>query len=90
MRTSEKIPEQLSEWITAQAKIKITVIERWMTVDQRIVTVISFDSQGSRIEVRSNLKGIYQVELEDATLTVEESRLIAAKPDNSWVVFERI
>jgi hypothetical protein len=92
MASSSEAFEKFEMWRKSKTSLTVTVIVEGKTADVLMGRIFGVDSEASQVGLSNPLvmHSALCFDVEDASFSIEESRLVATRNESDWVIFEEI
>lgn len=92
MASSSEAFEKFEMWRNSKTSLKVTVIVGGKTTEVLMGRIFCADSDASQIGLLNPLVMHSSVafDVEDASFSIEESRLVATRNESDWIIFEEV
>ena len=88
MNSSPEAFEKFSIWKSLKTPLKVTVIVGGQLECVLSCIIFGVDEEASQVGVSMGRHSAEALDLEDATFSVEASRVVATRNESDWIVFE--
>ncbi len=90
MASSSEAIEKFDMWRKTKTSLKVTVIVGGKTTEVLMGRIFGVDSEAWQIGLSNPLvmHSAVAFDVEDASFSIEESRLTATRNESDWIVFE--
>lgn len=92
MASSSEAFAKLEMWRNSKTSLKVTLIVGGKTTDVLMGRLFCADSEASQIGLSNPLvmHSFVAFDVEGASFSIEESRLVATRNESDWIVFEEV
>jgi hypothetical protein len=92
MASSSEAFEKFETWKNSKTSLKVTVIVGGRTADVLMGRLFHVGSEESQVGLSNPLvmHSFVAFDLEEASFSIEESRLTATRNESDWIVFEEV
>lgn len=90
MASSSEAFEKFYLWKYRKITLKVTVIVGGQVENVVVCTIFGVDENASQVGITTGRDWAQALDLEQATFSIESSRVVATRNESDWLVFEEL